>query len=162
MKMFAAVLALAVVTACGDSPTRPTTTSSTVQASASQSAPPASDPAPPSDSPPPPPTPVPTTPTPTPVPDPQPDLRLSATTDGNSWPDPAQALPSTFDVVVWPDRVEVGLWTLKRDTSTPEHLGILASDSRGTFTLQRGQLAGQWTWRFVGPIGYAGGTAQER
>jgi hypothetical protein len=89
-------------------------------------------------------------------------MRLAARTDGAVWRDSADALPATFDVVVWPDRVQVGEWTAPRDTTTPAHMGILASDAHGTFTLQRGQLAGQWTWRFGGPGGNASGTAQEK
>jgi hypothetical protein len=101
-------------------------------------------------------------PTPAPAPAPQADLRLDAVTDGGVWPDPSKALPSTFAVVVWPDRVQLGDWTLPRDTTTPEHMGIVASDASGTFTLQRGQLSGQWMWTFGGAAGHASGTAQER
>jgi hypothetical protein len=89
-------------------------------------------------------------------------LRLTATTDGSTWSDPSQALPATFDIGVWPDRVQIAGWTLTRDTSTPDQFGILAKDAHGTFTLQRGQLAGQWVWRFGGTAGYASGTAQQR
>jgi hypothetical protein len=78
------------------------------------------------------------------------------------WSDQSQALPSSFDVEVWPDRVQIAQVTLPRDTSTPEHIGIVASDEHGTFTLQRGQLAGQWTWRFSGAAGQASGSAQQR
>lgn len=167
MKTIAAVLTLAsLVAACGGSPTAPTPSSNAAQASAPQPAPPSNDPATPPNPAPPPPSPGPQPPDPSPAPPPAPgpqaDLRLTATTDGSRWSDPSQALPGTFDISVWPDRMQIAEWTLPRDTSTPEHLGILASDARGTFTLQRGQLSGQWVWRFSGPAGYAGGVAQQR
>src|SRR5690349_24684582 len=106
MKATAVVLTLGCfVAACGGSPTTPTPSPApgpTVQTSAPQPPPPPSaDPAPT-------PTPTPTpTPAPTPVPTPAPDLRLAATTEGSVWSDQSQALPGTFDVEVWPDRVQI-------------------------------------------------------
>ena len=158
MKASAAAITLAaLVAACGGSPTQPSQsqapTPTTVPATGPQS--------PPSDPPTPAPTPTPT-PAPAPPPAPQPDWRSDASTDGGYWSNPSKALPTTFAVVVWPDRVQVGGWTLPRDTNTPEHIGIVAADESGTFTLQRGQLSNQWVWKFGGAAGQASGTAQQR
>ena len=154
-----AITLAALVAACGGSPTQP----SPSQAPNSSTVPVTGQPPSPSDPPSPAPTPAPApAPTPTPAPAPQPDLRLDATTDGASWSDDSKALPSAFAVVVWPDRLQVADRTLTRDTKTPEHIGIIASDASGTFTLQRGQLSKQWMWTFSGPAGHATGSAYER